>query len=119
MITLPPPSKEAIDVILEYAPHTSTAQSDKDISTSLELFIAAVYATDFMIAFDWMKEVPKESLDTANLTELNTADARQLRKLLIAHLRLDRFLEGHLKQLLLCGYLDQLLARFKVLRSSL
>jgi hypothetical protein len=118
MVTLSPPSKAAVDVILQYAPKASAAQPE-EMSKALDMFIAAVYATDFMVPFDWMKEVPKASLDPDNLSELKTADAAQLRKLLIAHLRLDRFLEGHLERLLTSGYLDQLLARLKALRSAL
>ncbi|GAB7530818.1 hypothetical protein PS3A_32290 [Pseudomonas sp. 3A(2025)] len=115
MVTLAPPSKDAIDVILQYAPTASSVQPDIDLS----LFVEAVYATDFMAPFDWITEFPDGALNDANLGPLLTADASQLRKLLIAHLRLDRFLNGHLRKLLQSGYLGQLLARLKALRATL
>lgn len=115
MVTLATPSKDAIDVILKYAPNASSAQPDIDLS----LFIEAVYATDFIAPFDWIKEFPDGALSPANRAPLLTADASELRKLLIAHLRLDRFLNGHLRKLLQSGYLDQLLARLNVLRATL
>lgn len=115
MTTFAAPSKDAIDVILKYAPNASSTQPDIDLS----LFIEAVYATDFMAPFDWIQEFPDGTPDPANHAPLLTADASQLRKLLIAHLRLDRFLNGHLRKLLQSGYLGQLLARLKALRTTL
>ena len=123
MKTLPPPSKSSVDVILEVAPDFGTMRSNKpeskEVFIALSEFVSIIYATDFMVSFDWMKEFKKSNdLDPKNLKPLENADLPELRKLLIAHLRLDRFTQGHLQELLSTGYLEKLIERLRVLRPT-
>jgi hypothetical protein len=103
---------------MKFAPRHSVASPDQELEHSLERFVAATYATDFMVAFDWMNEFPGDSLSPNNRALLHNAGASQLRKLLIAHVRLDRFSTGHLLQLLRSGYLDQLLTQLKAVQDA-
>ena len=123
MTTLPPPSRLSVDVILQEAPDFRALRS-RDVNSSevfvaLSEFISVIYATDFVVSFDWMDEYKQSTdLDPHNLEPIEKADLPTLRKLLIAHLRLDRFCDGHLKLLLSTGYLEKLIERLKVLRPA-
>ena len=122
MKTLTPPSKSSVDVILEVAPDFNALRSEsqsKKVITALAEFVSIIYATDFVISFDWMKEFKdSKDLDPKNLKPLENADLPMLRKLLIAHLRLDRFCQGHLQALVSTGYMEKMLARLKTLRPT-
>nr|WP_281354543.1 DUF6508 domain-containing protein [Pseudomonas akapageensis] len=86
---------------------------------SLYLFLRVFYATHFFAPFDWMKEFSgkkRKQMDDVSL--LDTADAEQVRKLLIAHVRADRFCQGHLNKIIRDGYLERALDRLRVLNTS-
>jgi hypothetical protein len=118
MITLPPPSKATVDIILDHAPdfaRLTARASEREEQCALDSFVALVYATDFMMPFDWMAEFAGKHNELTDITVLSNADAAMLRKLLIANLRLDRFSTGHLEQLLRSGYLEAALDRLRTL----
>lgn len=123
MTPLPPPSKASVDVILKAAPNFDKLRlsppDSKPVFDALARFVAIVYATDFVVSFDWMQECQKAELAAENIASLDKADIPQLRKLLIAHLRLDRFSEGHLRKLLITGYLEKLIERLRLLRPTM
>lgn len=121
MITIPAPSKKTVENILRYAPEFLRLKTsdDQDIQQELSQFLAAVYATDFMISFDWMSEFSTALDRMMNPDVLITADASQLRKLLIANLRFDRFCNGHLEWMLRSGYLESGLTRLRALLPTL
>ncbi|MFS2157470.1 DUF6508 domain-containing protein [Pseudomonas sp. Pseusp122] len=117
MTVLPIPSKKTVEIILDHAPDFRRLKtlSDEEQQYELSTFLAVVYATDFMIPFDWMKEFAGKHNKLADPALLTNADAATVRKLLIANLRLDRFSTGHIEHLLRSGYLEAALDRLRVL----
>lgn len=117
MTTLPAPSQNAVKNILDNAPdfpRFGTLSEDQKQAV-LSDFIAVIYATDFVAPFDWMTEFPKDDPRWDDINVLNKADAALVRKLLIAHLRLDRFCSGHLERIMTSGYFEAVLSRLRVL----
>nr|WP_281354525.1 DUF6508 domain-containing protein [Pseudomonas akapageensis] len=83
---------------------------------AMMVFQRVLYATRFMAPFDWMKAFSgskRAEMEDASL--LDTADIEQVRRLLIAHVRADRFCPGHLSSIIRDGYLDRALDRLRVL----
>lgn len=80
-------------------------QSNKDLPT----FLTLLYATGLLVPFDWMKEMTKEDINRTDFNVLN--DLLFLRKLLTAHVRADRFNDGHLIDFCLSGKMSCLLKR--------
>lgn len=121
MTTLPAPSKKTVGIILDNVPTLSSLRAtEAEEQLTLDTFLAVVYATDFVIPFDWMTEFSgTKSNELADISLLNNADAGVVRKLLIANLRLDHFKSGHLEQLLHSGYLQSALKRLDVLLPTL
>lgn len=119
MTTLPAPSKKTVDIILNNAPDFATLKilaSKAEEQRALDVFVAVVYATDFMIPFDWMSEFSGRQHDElADLSTLTKADAGLVRALLVANLRFDHFCTGHLEWLLHSGYLEAALDRLRTL----
>ncbi|TDV59687.1 DUF6508 domain-containing protein [Pseudomonas sp. LP_7_YM] len=117
MTTLSAPSRNAVDHILEKAPDFTrfrTLSADKR-QQLLSDFIAVIYATDFVASFDWMTEFPTDDPRWDDINLLKKADAAQVRELLIAHLRLDRFSHGHLERVMTSGFLGAALSRLRAL----
>jgi hypothetical protein len=118
MTTLPAPSKKTVNIILDNAPDFARLKArapEVEEQRALATFLAVVYATDFMIPFDWMAEFAGKHNELTDVAVLNNADAAMVRKLLVANLRLDRFSTGHLEHLLHSGYLKAALDRLRVL----
>lgn len=67
--------------------------------------------------FDWMAWMKTVQTDIDDLAKLAQADLLTVRRLLTAHLRMDRFNEGHLLAIFESGYLIALLRRLKELTS--
>lgn len=80
-------------------------KSKKDLPT----FLTLLYATELLVHFDWMKEMTQEDITRTDFNALD--DALLLRKLLTAHVRADRFNEGHLIEFCLSGKMSSLLNR--------
>jgi len=95
-------------------PRFRTLSEDKKHAV-LSDFITVICATDFVAPFDWMTEFPKDDPRWDDVHLLKEADAATVRKLLIAHLRLDRFSDGHLQRIMTSGYLEAALSRLRTL----
>lgn len=84
-----------------------------------EAFIDALYAQSIVLSFDWLAwqdEAKRYRTDTA---ALHSADVLTVRKLLTAHTRADRFVEGHLAAIFAEGHLTAILQRLRQIRATL
>lgn len=117
MEKLPPLSDNALGYVLQYAPTAAAlkqfGEENPQWQETMQLFLGVLYATNFMAPFDWMNEFSGAELQDASL--LDVADAEQVRKLLIAHVRADRFCQGHLNTVIRDGYLERALDRLRAL----
>ncbi|WAH59695.1 DUF6508 domain-containing protein [Pseudomonas silvicola] len=105
MVHLPPPSLESIEELLQSRP-SEKAHSLLDPS-GIGFFIRAAHESGFVVPFDWMTEYPAGP--PSHPHDLASLSLEQLHQLLIAHIRNDRFSEGHLTKMYRSGDLDRLL----------
>ena len=81
-------------------------------------FKAALYDNGFVEAFDWVSwDGPRRYHEDPTL--LDDADLETVRRLLTAHVRDDRFEQGHFADMLQSGHLQAILRRLAVLRAGL
>ena len=74
--------------------------------------LAVMHETGFTAPFDWsawMQELPPGAIDDP--ATLAGADLDTLRRLVTAHIRIDRFSDGHLDAILANGYMDAAMVR--------
>ena len=88
-------------------------------SPEVEQFIASLYAQNVIIKFDWCAWREPANALLQDPTLLAQADLLTLRRLLTAHVRQDRFIEGHLAQMLENGHITAILRRLGELRAGL
>ena len=84
------------------------------MSDSASAWHRAVYESGLIIlGFDWpsWQNEAKSYVDDAS--RLDTAGLDTLRKLLVTHLRKERFCEGHLESMYECGHLTALMRQLK------
>ena len=82
----------------------------------VDAFIACLYDTQVVAGADWNTWLEEGGLQFHEDPEqLATANLEQCRMLLIAHVRNDRFVDGHLLETLRSGHLAQLLQRIREL----
>jgi hypothetical protein len=78
--------------------------------------LAVMHETNFTAPFDWgswIQSLPEGALNDPNV--LDNADLDTLRRLVTAHIRMDRFNGGHLDEILASGYMDRAIARAREL----
>lgn len=80
-------------------------------------FYHALYEHNWIIKFPWMNWDEGRRLYHARPTQLDGVDLETLRKLLTAHVRQDRFCEGHLGDVFESGHLLAILRRLRDLRA--
>lgn len=80
-------------------------------------FIRALSGNGFIQPFDWMNWREGEQL-VDNPALLRRANLQILRKLLTAHVRADRFTEGHLAGTFESGHMTLILKRMAEIHSS-
>ena len=74
--------------------------------------LAVMHETGFTDPFDWnawLQELPPGAFEDPAF--LNGADLDTLRRLVTAHIRMDRFSGGHLDAVLASGYMDAAMSR--------
>lgn len=71
--------------------------------------INMIYESKLTLVFDWVHETSPDELHCSDFSDI--LDPIYLRKLLTAHVRLDRFREGHMKEIFQSGILLNLLQR--------
>lgn len=133
MTTTPPDVTVAqIDVVLSYLPLLTQpgyrpgewSQGGYQMpyfscDPQFDEFIDALYEQGILFSFDWMTwqdEANRYRTDSAALAE---ADLLTVRKLLTVHVRADRFVAGHLADLMTDGHLTAILLRLQQLRQQM
>jgi len=123
-MALPTISKKALQQVIE-ASHpvanlvTMATRTAEDVDPHLNTLLMTMQSTEFTSPFDWQAEFENnpESLENAEL--IKTADLEDLRKIMTAHIRIDRMSNGHLESLIENGYWNQCLARMAELHSEM
>jgi len=121
MFALPPPSPTSVDKLLQAWPDTlalSALDSDgKAVFYAIGGFLDAIYSSGFFEPFDWQYVFSDAELD--DVSKLEHAGPGELRALLVANVRKDRFCDGHLLDLLRDRYLEKAFGRLLELRKSM
>ena len=81
-------------------------------------FIQTLYQQQVIIPFDWPNWGQEAQHYQIEPGALEGADLPTLRKLLTAHVRADRFSEGHLASVLKSGHITAILRRLKQIRDQ-
>ena len=130
--TIPEIGIQQVDAILEYLPifERKNFQPGQWVeregrfpyfafSPEVERFIHALYQQSIIFPFDWRSWSDEAKLYQSDPDALEASDLLTLRKLLTAHVRADRFVEGHLAGLLQSGYVTVILRRLKRIRDAI
>lgn len=125
---LPPVGNDAIDEVLRWLPRAADVDMQALESTgepsvghepeALMNQVAAMQVTGFMAAFDWQAEFADKQADLESAEVVAAADLELLRKIMTAHVRMDRFDPGHLARRVSSGYWRQCLDRLRDLRGA-
>jgi len=124
-------SKEDVKKILDHKPNVqperttllfANVKENADFFAVKEVheFLLQLDMSGFNLIFDYLKWVEETGNHQSNefLTDpdfVQTADLETLRKLMTTHIRTERFVEGHLKELFDNGYIANLMNRLEVL----
>jgi hypothetical protein len=82
-------------------------------------FLQALYEQQIVYSFDWTRWQDEAKKFVSDPELLKEADLLVLRKLLTTHLRKDRFVEGHLADMLECGHITAVLRRLQEIREEM
>ncbi|AUH49368.1 hypothetical protein CXB49_00195 [Chromobacterium sp. ATCC 53434] len=125
MVNLNEINKEDLGYILGWAspkpslaPRLGTTTATTDIS-DMQL-LQAMDTRQFFIQFDWRTEFSDGAdprLSDINL--IDNADLILLRKIMTAHVRMDRFIGNHLEHLMLSGYWARCMGRLQQLHDAM
>ncbi len=88
-------------------------------SPEVDRFIAALYRQSIIIPFDWRSWSDEAKRYESDPDALEASDLLTLRRLLTAHVRADRFVEGHLAGLFQSGHVTAILRRLKDIHDSM
>ena len=81
--------------------------------------MGALSAQNLLVAFDWPSWQDVANCYFTDSAALESADLLTLRKLLTTHVRMERFVDGHLATVFESGHLVAILERLKALRAEL
>lgn len=87
-------------------------------SAQVSDWLKTLYAHNILVPFDWMSWKEEAQRYRSQPGTLQEADLLTLRKLLTAHVRADRFTEGHLASVLESGHITAILRRLKQIRDQ-
>jgi hypothetical protein len=88
-------------------------------SPEVDEFISMLYKQNMIIAFDWTSWSEEAERYQTDPAALEAADLLTLRKLLTAHVRADRFVEGHLASVFESGHMIAVLRRLKQIHDDM
>lgn len=104
--------KSINDILLEYHKLSKEAKAGRPQGEypsphpGLHALLGAMEVSGFIETFDWMTWVESIGADNLNsISYLKTADLETYRKLMSAHIRLERFSAGHIQKLFTSGYM--------------
>lgn len=113
---LPTISKNALQQVIE-ASHpvanlvTLETRSSEDVVPHLANLLITMQSTEFTSPFDWQAEFEKNPETLEDVELIKSADLETLRKIMTAHIRIDRMSDGHLESLIDSGYWNECLTR--------
>lgn len=81
-------------------------------------FISALEKHGWVVRFDWPAWLEESGFDIHSKEVLKEANLETIRKVITAHVRGDRFCEGHLLTMLEDGYFTALLKRIEQITDS-
>lgn len=120
-MALPSITPQDIDEVLRYAPAVgalTAVAGPLGGQPGLLALLAAMDATGFTAPFDWQSEFADRRADLESASMVDGADLEMLRKLMTAHVRIDRYDPGHLDALIRSGYWSRCLQRLQQLRAQ-
>jgi hypothetical protein len=115
-MALPNISRAAVAQVLDLVPHLTTlsavagtVESHPDLQTAID----RMNETGFIAPFDWNAEFGERLDALADDNVLHNADLETLRKIFTAHVRLNRFRQGYLDEMVKQGKWNAMLARLQ------
>jgi len=115
-MALPTISKQAFQQVIE-ASHpvsnliTLAVPQPEVLDLHLDNLLMTMQSTEFTSPFDWQTEFESNPESLEDVEQVKTAGLEDLRKIMTAHIRIDRMSNGHLESLIESGYWNQCLAR--------
>lgn len=82
-------------------------------------FLDDVYASGFMVPYDWPAHAAVRGQELKEPNVILTMDMDTFRRTVISHIRADRFVEGHLRELARNGCLTAVVQRAHQLAAAL
>ena len=121
-----PITQEQVQQVLDsYAALSNDAKADiaheayPSAHPDLHPFLGSLESTGFIEPFDWQAWV--DAIGEEKVSDTNyvaSADLNAIRKLMTAHLRLERFNAGHIQELFTSGYMDSVATRLQNLNTG-
>jgi hypothetical protein len=115
-MALPNINREAVAKVLNLTPHVNTLSAVAgavEAHPDLQAAIDTMNETGFISPFDWNAEFGDRLDDLADDQVLRSADLETLRKIFTAHVRLNRFRQGYLDEMVKQGKWSAMLARLQ------
>lgn len=98
----------------------SAAEHVEVSEAGLERFVQYCYEDNWVVTgFDWGEWAETARRLSAERTLLESVDHETLAKLLTTHIRMERFVDGHLAEIVLSGLFDDLGRRAAALAAQL
>ena len=88
-------------------------------SDEVQEFVKTLYEHDMIVPLDWAHWHKRAQQYQKDRTSVESADLATIRRLLTAHVRADRFTEGHLAAVLKSGHITAMLRRLKEIRDEM
>jgi hypothetical protein len=104
--------------VLENGPFHELAGGYRVLRAPLEAFYTALYDTGIIFPFDWSAWARGTGEALVNGRGIATADVDAVRRTITAHVRADRFNEGHLLSVIESGQMAALIRRLGELQVS-
>ncbi|MFJ2865460.1 DUF6508 domain-containing protein [Kitasatospora sp. NPDC087314] len=115
MPELTPDSAREIIALYHPAPGTAPAPPPMGMAPVEQFAVQASARGLTEEGFDWMNWAPYQDNRISDPEFIASADARTLRRIATTHLRIDRFVGGHLEQIEETGILDRVVGRLRQL----
>lgn len=110
-------TKEGLSLLIGFYPDVEapSAAAKKDWSNEDRMlkFIGALNRTNFIYSFDYITWMKESGVDLNDSNALDGYDLETLRKIMTAHIRLGRFTDGYIQDLLDHGYFAKFLKALK------
>lgn len=115
-MALPTITRDAVSKILNLTPHINTLASvagSVESHPDLQVTIDTMNETGFIAPFDWNAEFGNRVDDLSDDNLLKNADLETLRKIFTTHVRINRFREGYLDEMVKQGKWTTMISRLQ------